>query len=125
MLRRERAGLGARGPAGRVVGWLITFNVVCLAWIFFRAPTFSVAFDVIHQIVTGWGTPVELVTPLLLAVIGLMLAAQWVPQASMDALTRRFSYLPLVAQAGALAMGFFLLDVLGPQGVAEFIYFQF
>ena len=82
MLRRERAGLGAPGPAGRVVGWLITFNVVCLAWIFFRAPTFSVAFDVIHQILTGWGTPVELVTPLLLAVIGLMLAAQWVPQRS-------------------------------------------
>jgi D-alanyl-lipoteichoic acid acyltransferase DltB (MBOAT superfamily) len=125
MLRRERAGLGAPGPAGRVVGWLITFNVVCVAWIFFRAPTFSVAFDVIHQIVTGWGTPVELVTPLLLAVIGLMLAAQWVPQGSVDALTRRFSYLPLVAQAGALAVGFFLLDVLGPQGVAEFIYFQF
>ena len=125
MLRRERAGLGAPGPAGRVVGWLITFNVVCLAWIFFRAPTFSVAFDVIHQILTGWGTPVELVTPRLLAVIGLMLAAQWVPQRSVDALTRRFSYLPLLAQAGALAVGFFLLDVLGPQGVAEFIYFQF
>ena len=67
----------------------------------------------------------QLVTPLLLAVIGLMLAAQWVPQGSVDALTRRFSYLPLVAQAGALAVGFFLLDVLGPQGVAEFIYFQF
>jgi alginate O-acetyltransferase complex protein AlgI len=125
MLRREAAGLGPPGLAGRVAGWLVTFNVVCLAWIFFRAPTFSVAFDVLHQILTGWGTPVQLVTPLLLAVIVLMLAAQWVPQASIDALTRRFSYLPLVAQAGALAVGFFLLDVLGPQGVAEFIYFQF
>ena len=125
MIRRERLGLGARGPAGQVVGWLITFNVVCLAWIFFRAPTFAVAFDVIHQILTGWGTGVQLVTPLLLLVIGGMLAAQWVPKATMDVLTRRFSYLPLVAQAGALAVGFFLLDVLGPQGVAEFIYFQF
>ena len=54
-----------------------------------------------------------------------MLAAQLVPQPAVDQLTRRFSYLPLVAQAGALAVGFFLLDVLGPQGVAEFIYFQF
>ena len=31
-------------------GWLVTFNVVCLAWVFFRAPTFAVAFDIIHQI---------------------------------------------------------------------------
>ena len=99
--------------------------MVCLAWVFFRAPTLDVAFDVLKQIATGWGTPSELVTPLLLAVIVLMLAAQWVPQPAVDELTRRFSYLPLVAQAGALAVGFFLLDVLGPQGVAEFIYFQF
>ena len=125
LLRREAAGLGPLGPTGRAIGWLVTFNVVCLAWVFFRAPTLGVAFDVLKQIATGWGTPPELVTPLLLAVIVLMLAAQWVPQPAVDELTRRFSYLPLVAQAGALAVGFFLLDVLGPQGVAEFIYFQF
>ncbi len=125
MLRREAAGLGPLGRGGRVVGWLVTFNVVCLAWIFFRAPTIAVAFDILGQIATGWGTPAQLVTPLLLTVIVLMLAAQWVPQTAVDQLTRRFSYLPLVAQAGALAVGFFLLDVLGPQGVAEFIYFQF
>ena len=78
---RARPGSAPPGPAGRVVGWLVTFNVVCLAWVFFRAPdALDVAFDVLDQIVTGWGTPSELVTPLLLAVIGLMLAAQWVPQ---------------------------------------------
>ena len=32
---------------------------------------------------------------------------------------------PLVAQAGALAGGFFVIDALGPEGVAPFIYFQF
>jgi alginate O-acetyltransferase complex protein AlgI len=98
---------------------------VCLAWVFFRAPDLDVAFQVLDQILTGWGTPAQLVTPLLLAVIGLMLASQFVPQRGVDELTRRFSYLPEVAQAAALAVGFFLLDVLGPQGVAEFIYFQF
>ena len=118
-------GLGPVGPTGRIVGWLVTFNIVCLAWVFFRAPNVDVAFDVLGQIATGWGTPSELVTPLLLAVIVLMLAAQWVPQPAVDEATRRFSYLPLLAQAAALAAGFFLLDVLGPQGVAEFIYFQF
>jgi D-alanyl-lipoteichoic acid acyltransferase DltB (MBOAT superfamily) len=125
LLRREAAGLGPVGPTGRIVGWLVTFNIVCLAWVFFRAPNVDVAFDVLGQIATGWGTPSELVTPLLLAVIVLMLAAQWVPQPAVDEATRRFSYLPLLAQAAALAAGFFLLDVLGPQGVAEFIYFQF
>ena len=73
-------GSGRSDRRGRIVGWLVTFNVVCLAWVFFRAPNMDVAFDVLGQIATGWGTPSELVTPLLLAVIVLMLASQWVPQ---------------------------------------------
>jgi hypothetical protein len=30
-----------------------------------------------------------------------------------------------VAQAGALGIGLFLVDALGPEGIAPFIYFQF
>ena len=41
--RRETLGLPepAQTPARRFVEWLITFNVVCLAWVFFRSPTFD------------------------------------------------------------------------------------
>jgi D-alanyl-lipoteichoic acid acyltransferase DltB (MBOAT superfamily) len=38
--RRRRAGLAERHTLrGGIVRWLITFHVVCLAWIFFRAET--------------------------------------------------------------------------------------
>jgi hypothetical protein len=57
--------------------------------------------------------------------IGGMLLCQFVPEGFMKTVQARFSYLPVVAQGIALAIGFFLIDALGPVGVAPFIYFQF
>jgi len=34
----------------KLLGWVITFHFVCFCWIFFRAGTFEVASQVIHQI---------------------------------------------------------------------------
>ena len=88
-----------------------------------RAPNVDVAFDVLGQIATGWGTPSELVTPLLLAVIVLMLPRSGYRSRPS---TRRPAASPTrrCCPAAALAAGFFLLDVLGPRR-REFIYFQF
>ena len=36
---------GFRLPAW--AAWLVTFNVVCVAWVFFRAPDLATAFDVL------------------------------------------------------------------------------
>ena len=36
-----------------------------------------------------------------------------------------FQRLPAVAQAASLAVGLMVIDTLGPQGVAPFIYFRF
>jgi len=38
------------GPLVKFLGWVITFHFVCFCWIFFRAGTFEVATQVIHQI---------------------------------------------------------------------------
>jgi hypothetical protein len=54
-----------------------------------------------------------------------MLAAQYVPRVTMDAVRARFSLLRPALQAVAVALGMLVIDVLGPQGVAPFIYFQF
>src|SRR3546814_18213903 len=43
--------------------WLLTFHVVCLAWIFFRADSVGTAFEVLGGLVSGSG-PSPLVTPL-------------------------------------------------------------
>jgi alginate O-acetyltransferase complex protein AlgI len=108
----------------RVVRWFVTFHVVCLAWVFFRAPNLGRAFDVLGRLVSGAGAS-PLVTLGLVATIVAMILSQFVPENAMQALQDRFAQLHLAAQGIALALGFFVIDALGPTGVLPFIYFQF
>jgi alginate O-acetyltransferase complex protein AlgI len=65
------------------------------------------------------------VSGLLIFTIVAMLASQFVPDRSMLRIQSAFSTFPLAAQGVTLAGCFFLIDSLGPTGVAPFIYFQF
>jgi hypothetical protein len=111
-------------PRRMIVEWLITFNVVCLAWVFFRSANFTTAFTMLERLFTAWG-PAPLVTPLLLLTIAAMLASQFVPEDAMRRVQAQFSHFPVVAQGLTLAGCFFVINALGPIGVAPFIYFQF
>jgi hypothetical protein len=102
-----------------------TFHFVCLGWIFFRAESVGKAFEVLQRILTGWSLHAPLVNPLLVFVIAASLAAQYVPRVTMDAVRARFSLLRPALQAVSVALAMLVIDVLGPQGVAPFIYFQF
>ena len=123
--RRADAGLPplVETPTRRVVQWLVTFHIVCLAWVFFRAQTFDAAWDMLSGLNNGGPSP--LVTGMLVFTIGAMLASQFVPPYVVQRLEIAFSKLSLVPQAVLLAGFFFLLDATGPAGVAPFIYFQF
>src|SRR5262249_18525257 len=112
-------------PWHRFLQWFLTFQIVCLAWVFFRAPTFSIAMDMLTGLFTQWGRPSPLVTGLLLFTLLAMLASQFVPELTMQRIQAAFSTFPLAAQGATLAGCFFLIDALGPTGVAPFIYFQF
>jgi len=111
----------ARG--GRVwVHRIATFHVVCLGWIFFRAATVHDAFTVIDRIVFHRGGGVDL---RLVAVLGGLFAAQYVPADAVGRVQAAFSRWSIAAQAGALTSVLVAIDVLGPPGIAPFIYFQF
>ncbi len=109
----------------RWTGRLITFNVVCFAWIFFRADSVGRAGDVLVQLVTAWGRPSPLVTGSVLLAIAVGIGSQYVPARAVTAVAARFRALPLPAQATAVAVLLTVIDVLGPTGVAPFIYFRF
>jgi alginate O-acetyltransferase complex protein AlgI len=115
----------AATPARAVLQWLVTFNVVCLAWIFFRSSSVHVAFDMIRQLFVAWGDPSPLVTPLVLLTVAAMLASQFVPERFPAKVQLMFSRTAPVVQGVILAGCFFLIDALGPTGVPPFIYFQF
>ena len=105
--------------------WLLTFNLVCAAWIVFRADSISTARTILGRIVTAAAGSTTLVTGLVVATVAAALASQLVPDHRTRALRVRFSRLEWGAQAALLAAGLTAIAVLGPDGVAPFIYFRF
>jgi D-alanyl-lipoteichoic acid acyltransferase DltB (MBOAT superfamily) len=107
----------------RIVGRLVTFHFVCVGWVFFRADSMGTAFDVLSRLV-AFG-PAPAVTWLLVLTIAGSLGAQYVPRVGLANVQSDLSRLPV----GVIAIGFGLwlvvVDLLGPEGVAPFIYFQF
>jgi len=125
--RRRDLGLPEEAPTRRRLlrQRLVTFNLVCLGWVFFRADSFGAAWAVLARLFTGWFAPVVAVTPLLVAVIALGVAIQYVPRRAIDGLQAGFSRLQPVAQGLVLGLGLAVVTVLGPQGAAPFLYFRF
>jgi alginate O-acetyltransferase complex protein AlgI len=128
--KRERRTQGklAEPPETAAVLWaqrFITFQLVCLGWVFFRADSMDTAWDVLGRLLTGWTTPTKLVTPLVLLSIGLMLATQFVPHRPAAKLQAWLSHLQPVPLGVGAAVVLFVIATLGPKGVAPFIYFQF
>jgi D-alanyl-lipoteichoic acid acyltransferase DltB (MBOAT superfamily) len=128
--RRRRArierGLPAQADStrARVVQRVVTFHLVCLGWLFFRADSVHTALQMLVRLFTAFG-PAPVVTPLVVAVIALMIAAQYLPRDLPVRTVDRFSQLSVAAQGLALAAVLFAITTMGPQGVAPFIYFRF
>lgn len=127
--RRERRSPAdaARPATGRHV-WvarIVTFHFVCFAWIFFRSDSFGAAWDMIEGLFTNWGEPSPLVTTGVLLAIAVGIGSQYLPPRIPRLLMARFSRLPVLGQATVLALALMVTSVLGPEGVAPFIYFQF
>ena len=125
--RRSRPGFAERPATAWALARqrLVTFHLVCLAWVFFRADSFSRAGEVLTGLVTRWGEPSPLVTAGVLAAIAAGIGSQYLPERVPRALMARFSRLPVAGQAAVLAGVLLVAHAMGPQGVAPFIYFQF
>ena len=106
------------------LGRVITFNFVTLGWILFHSQTFTDFWDYVRRMFFAWGTTGQVNWLIIAAIIG-GIGAQYLPRKVGLMLEYRASLLPPVVQG--LGLGLFLLaiNILGPQGVAPFIYFQF
>ena len=85
----------------------------------------STAWSMLTRVFTGWSFEAPLVTAAVIVAIVIGLAAQYVPRDVMGRGLAGFSRLGPVVQGLALAFTLMLIDTLGPEGVAAFIYFQF
>ena len=124
---REVRGLGPPPDTlGRRIGRrVVTFHIVCLAWVFFRAETFHVAWVVLTRLFVGWSQPAPLLTGGVMLAIAFGVAMQYVPRNAIDRAQIVFSRLSPVQMGLAMGVALLIIDALGPQGVAPFIYFAF
>jgi D-alanyl-lipoteichoic acid acyltransferase DltB (MBOAT superfamily) len=106
------------------VGRLVTFHFVTFAWIFFKSGSIADAGQFIWRMFTAWGSkgPVSF---LVVVAIVVALVAQYVPPRVGHLFEWRASHLPPAVQALGFAVVLIACNVLGPQGVAPFIYSQF
>jgi alginate O-acetyltransferase complex protein AlgI len=125
--RNERPGYVAPADSRRrrIISRVVTFNIVCLAWIFFRADSFATAWDVLTGLFTGWGQGSPLVTGGVLLAIAVGIGSQYLPARFPIRVMDRFGRLPVLGQAVVLAFALMLTNTMGPEGVAPFIYFRF
>ncbi len=132
--RRIARGLPPEEEAvwARVWQRFATFQLVCVAWVFFRATSFSIAMTIFGRLFTAWNMPSPLVTWQVLLAIAFGIGTQYVPVsfgrrvqlafARMGQAAGRFG---AVLQGGVLAGALLVITTMGPAGVAPFIYFRF
>lgn len=121
--RLFRAALGDKKVLPTVVGVLVTFHIVCLGWILFRAESFDLAMQVLEGL--GRIGPVVMLTPLMLTLIIGGLAMHWLPPRAIEGMAERLKTAPSLTLGLLIGAAILLVEAVRPEGVAPFIYFQF
>ena len=111
-------------PIPNWLGILITFHIVLLGWIFFRAQSFGDATAFIAGIFTAGGTAM-LATPMLLAMIVVGMSFHYAPPYAMQRVAMRIRTLKAVWVGLGVGLTILIVDAMRPEGVAPFIYYQF
>lgn len=116
-------------PFVRIAGVILTFHLVCLAWIFFRATSIDSVSVIFNQLATGWNF--QLIPSMLLAyrnVLTIMLIAyviHWLPEKYKVWYQGRFIDSGWVAQTVVTVAIVFVIYQFRSASVQPFIYFQF
>ena len=111
-------------PIPNWLGILITFHIVLLGWIFFRAQSFDSALAYIAGIFTAGGAA-ALVTPMLLAMIVVGMTFHYFPPYTMQRTAMKLRTLNPVMVGLGVGLFILVVDAMRPEGVAPFIYYQF
>jgi alginate O-acetyltransferase complex protein AlgI len=101
------------------------FHFVCLAWIFFRAEDFGVAWIYLRGLGSGWTAGLHQAQPFTVALILVGLAGQFASPALLERSANALGRLPTWAQGSLAGVVAAAITAVGPEGIAPFIYFQF
>ncbi len=123
-------GEGSGDPRLRdtVLLWIrvvLVFHFVCVGWVLFNSDTLASAGDVFGRLAQGWATSPVLLTPTIVAVIVGSILLQLVPTSVTANLRDRLATAPAPVVAAGFALWIMIVVAFGPEGVADYIYFQF
>jgi D-alanyl-lipoteichoic acid acyltransferase DltB (MBOAT superfamily) len=111
--------------ASAILSWLVVFHFVCLAWIFFRAEDFTVASIFIRGLGAGWNQPIQQAQPAMVALIFIGMAGQFLSPGSFERVGQALARVPYWGLGVASGLILAVINALGPEGIAPFIYFRF
>jgi len=123
------SAFGVRGQLLKWIKILITFHLVTLAWVFFKAHSVTDALHVIRGIFTSLGGPLYLGPSQLTTFIGaglilLLIAIQFLQYRGLVPLSRAERRFPIYIRWPVYAAMIFGISIFGISS-NEFIYFQF
>jgi len=108
----------------RPIAILLTFHIVVIGWIFFRAESFAAAIAFLGGLIAGGGASAVL-TPLMLVLILGGLAIHLTPPRLLQTAARGVRWLPAPAMGALTGIMILIVDAMRFEGVAPFIYYQF
>ncbi len=117
---------GKRTPTqwGRYLSIFVTFNFVCLTWIFFRSPDVSTAFTILGRLGSMTFSVANVSLPMIaVMIIGVVLHA--VPPKWFDNTVEVFGRAPFVLQGAGLATVVLLIELLSGRSSTSFVYSNF
>ena len=113
----------------RILGVLITFHIVCLCWIFFRAHSFPLAIDMINQIFFFFHGEILMQFingyPTVLGLILLGFITHFIPRRIEFRTETLVSQSPVIVKAMLLVAVIWIVVQVKSAGIQPFIYFQF
>lgn len=113
----------------KIVRILLTFHIVCVGWVFFRASTFSAGWEMLGQVFgafRGYLFPQWLdgyTGVAVLMVLGYLL--HLLPESTEHWAIRQVVRAPLIVKAAILVMVIFVVMQIKSSEILPFIYFQF
>jgi D-alanyl-lipoteichoic acid acyltransferase DltB (MBOAT superfamily) len=109
--------------AWRWMARILLFHAVCVGWVFFRSSSFDLAYTVFSRLTSPGAA--TLATGPVLIVLFLGLAGQFMPPRWRNGFEIELGRWPALARGAVIAVAIATIEILGPTGVAPFIYFQF
>ena len=119
-----RGGPAPPSPVWSTISVFCTFQYVCFAWVFFRAPTFAHAKLMLSRIALLHGGAANL-SPRVLAVMGVAFALHFLPKNAALRVREAFVRAPAVVQGLALAGAALCLHAVAGAKAEPFVYGQF